>query len=241
MGEKETTAYSSPEPILTPMLLALTLVTGLIDAVSFLALERVFTANMTGNFVFLAFALGGVKGMSVARSGTALVSFIIGAVIAGRIATGTNGSTRHRWTSVAFGAEVVLLAVGSVVAIGQRGEISNDLTRLYALIVLTGVAMGIRNAVVRKLAVPDLTTTLLTITTAALASDSALAGGSRGGWRRRTAAIGSMVTGAAVGAWLLRVSVALPLALSALITGVCAVAAYYGMRRSARTGVPARS
>jgi uncharacterized membrane protein YoaK (UPF0700 family) len=221
------------------MLLALTLVTGLIDAVSFLALERVFTANMTGNFVFLAFALGGVKGMSVARSGTALVSFIIGAVIAGRI--GTNGSTRYRSTSVAFGAEAVLLAVASVVAIGQRGEISNDLTRLYALIVLTGVAMGIRNAVVRKLAVPDLPTTVLTRTTAALASDSALAGGSRSGWRRRTAAIGSMVTGAAVGAWLLRHSVALPLALSALITAVCAVAAYYGMRRSARPGVPARS
>ncbi len=42
-------------------LVALTFSTGLIDALSFIALEHVFTANMTGNVVFLAFALGGVN------------------------------------------------------------------------------------------------------------------------------------------------------------------------------------
>ena len=41
---------------LPPLLLGLTVVTGLIDAFSYLALGHVFVANMTGNVVFLAFA-----------------------------------------------------------------------------------------------------------------------------------------------------------------------------------------
>jgi uncharacterized membrane protein YoaK (UPF0700 family) len=56
------------------MLLALTAVTGLVDAVSYLALGHTFTANMTGNVVFLGFALARVPGLSVARSGAALAA-----------------------------------------------------------------------------------------------------------------------------------------------------------------------
>ena len=41
------------------ILLTLTFVTGIVDAVSVLGFGRVFTANMTGNVVFLAFALAG--------------------------------------------------------------------------------------------------------------------------------------------------------------------------------------
>ncbi|GAA4955443.1 hypothetical protein GCM10023238_22610 [Streptomyces heliomycini] len=43
-------------------MLVLTVVTGLIDAVSYMALGRVFVANMTGNVVFLGFALAGAPG-----------------------------------------------------------------------------------------------------------------------------------------------------------------------------------
>jgi hypothetical protein len=45
-----------PLPLL---LLALTVVTGLVDAVSILRLGRVFVANMTGNVVFTGFAVTG--------------------------------------------------------------------------------------------------------------------------------------------------------------------------------------
>ena len=56
-----------------PLLLHIaTTVTGLIDAISYLALGHVFTANMTGNVVFLAFAVAGVPGLSLMRSLTAL-------------------------------------------------------------------------------------------------------------------------------------------------------------------------
>ena len=66
-------------------LLVMTAITGLIDAVSFLSLGRVFTANMTGNVVMLAFATARVPGLSIVRSLTALLSFLVGAIFGGRI------------------------------------------------------------------------------------------------------------------------------------------------------------
>jgi uncharacterized membrane protein YoaK (UPF0700 family) len=73
----------------------------------------------------------------------------------------------------------------------------------YAVIVLTAIAMGLRNAVVRKLGVPDLTTTVLTMTVTGLAADSRLARGH--GVRRgtRVLSIIAMGIGAASGAVLL--------------------------------------
>src|SRR5207245_11799235 len=70
---------------LPPALLVLTGVTGLVDAVSFLGLGHIFTANMTGNVVFLGFAAAGVPGLSVARSSTSLGAFVAGAALGGRL------------------------------------------------------------------------------------------------------------------------------------------------------------
>lgn len=49
---------------LPPLLVAMTLITGLVDAFSYLVLGHVFVANMTGNVVFLAFALAGASRLS---------------------------------------------------------------------------------------------------------------------------------------------------------------------------------
>jgi uncharacterized membrane protein YoaK (UPF0700 family) len=73
---------------------------------------------------------------------------------------------------------------------------------LYALIILTAVAMGLRNATVRRLAVPDLTTTVLTLTLTGIASDSTLAGGRNPRLGRRLAAVLAIFAGSAVGAGL---------------------------------------
>ena len=78
-------------------------------------------------------------------------------------------------------------------------------------------AMGIRNATVRRLAVPDLTTTVLTMTLTGLAADSPLAGGSGKGSARRTAAIVAMLAGAIAGALMLRTGLTLPLAVAAAL------------------------
>src|SRR5881296_3662572 len=92
------------ESRLAGALLVQTVATGLIDAVSYLALGHVFTANMTGNVVFLGFAAAGAPGLSVTRSGTALAAFFMGAVIGGRMAARTSGGRRDRWPGAAFGA-----------------------------------------------------------------------------------------------------------------------------------------
>jgi len=219
--------------VLPPILLGLTAVTGLVDAVSYLALGHVFTANMTGNVVFLGFAVAGAPGLSVTRSSAAMAAFFLGAVVGGRMAARMSAGRRDRWTGAAFGAEATLFLAAATVALGSGRGLSNEPARLYAVIALTGLAMGIRNATVRKLGVPDLTTTVLTLTLTGLAADSAFAGGSNPGWVRRVAAVVTMFAGAAVGAWLLGYSLALVLALCALVSALCATVGLVGLAGTA--------
>jgi uncharacterized membrane protein YoaK (UPF0700 family) len=214
---------------MTLLLLGLTATTGLVDAVSYLALGHVFTANMTGNVVFLGFAAAGAEGLSVARSGASLVAFLVGAVVGGRLAAAISSGSRRRWIGAAFAIEAGLLVGAAATAASVSGRaLSSDATVLYSLIILTALAMGVRSATVRTLSVPDLTTTVLTMTLAGLAADSILAGGSNRGWARRSASVVTMFCGAAVGAWLLRYSIALPLAVGSVVSGVCATAAFFG-------------
>ena len=203
---------------LPALLLVLTITTGLIDAVSVLGLGRVFTANMTGNIVFLGFALAGVPGFSARRSLAALAAFLFGAVIGGRLGLRLDGS-RRRWLLMVAVVESSLLFAAALTARGYDSERLVPVVQLYALITLTAVAMGIRNATVRRLAVPDLTTTVLTLTLAGLAADSPLAGGNSPRWRRRVASVVAMLGGAIVGGWLvLRGGLGWPLVLTGTIT-----------------------
>jgi uncharacterized membrane protein YoaK (UPF0700 family) len=91
------------ERILPQLLYLFTAVTGLVDAVSYIALGHVFTANMTGNIVLLGFAFAGVPGLSALRSLTALAAFLVGAVIGGRLATTLAPLSSNRWRTTAFG------------------------------------------------------------------------------------------------------------------------------------------
>ena len=136
---------SAAEAVLPTVLPGQTAVSGLIDAVSYLGLGHVFTANMTGNVVFLAFAAAGANGLSVPRSGTALVAFLVGAVVGGWIATRMSAGTWYRWTGVAFGGEALLFLVAAVVAISGGTDMSNRAVS-YAVIALSGIAMGLRSA-----------------------------------------------------------------------------------------------
>ena len=196
------------------ILLAMTAVTGVIDAVSYLALGHVFTANMTGNIVLLGFALTGAGGVSVLRSSLALIVFLLGALAGGRM---TLRFSNQRWVSTACLTEASLLAVSAALALISP-------LQTYAVIASTAVAMGFRNAVVRKLGVPDLTTTVLTLTITGLAADSRLAGGNNPRWHLRAAAIVAMLAGAAAGAQMLNRSISFPLAICSLITAGSAIA-----------------
>src|SRR2546422_4773653 len=93
---------------LPPLLVAMTLVTGLVDAFSYLVLGHVFVANMTGNVVFLAFAFAGASGFSISASLVALGAFCVGALTGGRVAT-LVGAHRGRLLAVASALETLLV------------------------------------------------------------------------------------------------------------------------------------
>lgn len=180
------------------VLLALTVVTGLIDAVSYLGIGQVFVANMTGNVVFLGFASAGAGGFSIAASLVALAGFLIGAGAGARLAAAV-GQHQRLWLCSTSAAQAVLVGAAAAAA-GALGPVGPS---RFGILVLLGIATGAQNAMARRLAVPDLTTTVLTLTLTGLAADSSLAGGSHPRRMRRVAAVVAMFVGALVGAVLL--------------------------------------
>ncbi|MFF4961659.1 YoaK family protein [Streptomyces sp. NPDC001222] len=184
------------EPLL-PALMTVTAVSGLIDAISYLGLGHVFTANMTGNVVIIGFAAAGVPGFSVVGSLVSLAAFLLGALVAGRLETVMRRRPAPRWLRLTLVLETVLLATATAVAFTPSHTVD-------VLIALIALAMGLRNGTVRKLAVPDVTTTVLTLTLTGLASDSRPAGGTNPRAGRRLASVLGMLAGAFGGALLVR-------------------------------------
>lgn len=181
-----------------PLLFGLTLVSGLIDAVSFLRLGHVFVANMTGNVVLLGFAIAGAQGISIAGSLLAIGAFLAGGIIGGRLSRrhGENGAHLLAVTTIVkiflmLGAAALAVSVGADTIFG------------YAIIAILSISMGLQNAVVRSLGVPDITTTVITQTLTGIAMDSTLAGGNNVRWRRRVASVVIMFLGALLGALLI--------------------------------------
>jgi uncharacterized membrane protein YoaK (UPF0700 family) len=218
------------EKIVPYTLLGMTAVTGLVDAVSFLSLGRVFTANMTGNVVILAFATARVPGLSIARSLTALLSFLVGAIFGGRIMARAGADSQIRFAVQAFLLEVAFLFAASFCSIGYRGDLLEDSFQPFALIALTALAMGTRNAAVRKLAIPDLTTTVLTLTITGIGADSSLANGNNPRLARRVESVVAMFLGAALGAVILHYSISAALWLGTAISALCSAALFRALR-----------
>src|SRR5437879_7309675 len=158
------------------VLLVLTAVTGIVDAASVLALGHVFTANMTGNVVFLGFAIGGAAGFSVSRSLMALICFAVGALLGGWMTRKMIPQDSGATLAHALASETILFFFAAAVSIGFTAPYAEHKLKISLVIALTAVAMGLRNSVVRRLAIPDLTTTVLTLTIAGVAADSTLAG-----------------------------------------------------------------
>ena len=201
--------------LLPPLLVALTAVTGLVDAFSYLVLGHVFVANMTGNVVFLAFALAGVGGFSALASIVAIVCFAAGALAAGRLGRHL-AERRERLLGVTAAIQAVLLVTAVIMAALTAPPVPAGLR--YTLIVVLAASMGVQNATARKLAVPDLTTTVLTLTITGVAADSPLAGATGARVARRMISVLAMGVGALVGALLvIHVRIVFPLVIALLI------------------------
>ncbi len=235
----------SKDGLLPPLLVALTVVTGLVDAFSSLVLGHVFVANQTGNVVFLAFALAGVRGFSATASVTAIGSFGVGALLAGRLGRSLAGSPgqspagrRELLLGVTAGIQAVILAETVTMTALSPSPMPAGLR--YALIVSLALAMGAQNATARKLAVPDLTTTVLTLTITGIAADHALAGATGAHAARRLISVAAMFLGALAGALLvLRVHIVYPLVIALVILAAVTVFAVTWARRPRTSPSPA--
>ena len=208
-------------------MLVLTVSTGMVDAVSILSLGRVFVANMTGNIVFIGFALAGAPGFSLQASLVALAAFLVGAALGG-VLVGRLG--RHRGVLLRndVALEFVALAAGVVVlamASAPYRTLPQDLA-----VGCAGVALGLQNAAARRLAVPDLTTTVLTMTLTGIAAD--VRNRDFAVVARRLLAVGTMLLGAVAGALLTRqASPAIALAVACGLVLVVATGATAAVRR----------
>ncbi|WUI13498.1 DUF1275 domain-containing protein [Kineococcus sp. NBC_00420] len=217
------------------LMLVLTFSTGIVDAVGYLGLDRVFTANMTGNVVILGMALTGAEDLPIVGPIIALLGFLVGATVVGRVLR----KAPTGWTtasSVVFGLVGVGLGVLAAVVTGLQGvPVEAGTTAPPAALAVTGtlgVVMGGQGAAARRLAVKDVTTVVVTSTLTGLAADSRLAGGTGEGWRRRIGAVVLILAGAAVGAALLRWHIGAGLALAAVIALLAALLGHLKARET---------
>lgn len=197
-------------------MLTLTFTTGMADAIGFLGLDRVFTGNMTGNVVILGMALVGAEGLPVLGPALALVGFMAGAALGGRVLRRAASGWTGRITGLFAAVGLIMVALAIVLFLSD--EELGETTGIFVSTLLAA-AMGIQAAAARFIAVKDVTTVVVTSTITGLAADSFLGTGKGGGSGRRSLAVVLILAGAAVGAATIQVHLGLGL----LIAGVIAL------------------
>jgi uncharacterized membrane protein YoaK (UPF0700 family) len=216
---------------LPALLYGLTLITGIVDAISILGLGRVFVANMTGNIVFIGLAAAGAPGFSLGASVVAFGGFLLGATFGGRL-IGLFRNDRGRLLAIACLIELALMGIAFIVALATASASTTGVR--YSVSILLAAAMGIQNAIARRVAVPDLTTTVLTMTLTGIAADLR-----QSGWRapqlhRRLLAVIAMLAGAIVGAVLvIQINIKPALALVVAIMLVVTACSFIASRNPA--------
>ena len=210
------------------LLLVLTMVTGVIDAISILVLGRVFVANMTGNVVIMGFAIAGVPEFSLVTSLAALVAFLAGAATGGLLVDRITG--RGVLLRAVIPIEWLLLAVCLAMVVVWPPAAGSVPTVTVA--VVAAVAMGMQNAVARRIAVPDLNTSAVSMSMIGLAADHGPS--TREAVLRRALAVLSLLAGAVMGAVLVRtVSAAAAFGLILVLLAAVGGAAHALLRRGA--------
>ncbi|MEV6399894.1 YoaK family protein [Streptomyces sp. NPDC051907] len=195
-------------PELTSLMAGLTLTTGMLDAVTLLALGPAFTAMQTGNLLFLGFGLAGQGGVQTVIPAISLAAFVLGAMLGARLESLLDARGR-RWLVLGVFVEAALLAGAGFLAWGLERAAGDPSARHAAVIAVVALAMGMHNVTTMRAHVPDLPTTVATRAMTALVSgsplghDASLGYGSRA-WMRRSVAILALFAGAVLGAWLLR-------------------------------------
>lgn len=147
------------------LLLLLAFASGSNDAIVYLSLGHVFTANMTGNTVLLGIALAQAQWLTASRSAVALAGYIAGVACGSIIIYRKDREGgQETWPPVittALALEFLCLLALTVwgALLGQATVAGNV---VYPLIVLSAVAMGIQSTAVRALGIASITTTFVT-------------------------------------------------------------------------------
>jgi uncharacterized membrane protein YoaK (UPF0700 family) len=214
------------------LMLALTFSTGIVDAVGYLGLDKVFAGNMTGNVVILGMAAAGADDLPLAGPSIALAGFLCGALAGGRVVRPVAGGQWSRRIGFVFGLVGIILAGLAVTLFVVGANPAGG--SLLVIVALLSVAMGLQAATARHLAVKDITTVVVTSLITGLAADAAAAG-TRQPWPRRVLALVLISAGALFGALTLRFHPGLGLAIAAgltlLVAGVGTAASATGQRR----------
>ena len=211
---------ASPETFRLMLMMALTLVTGVVDAVGYLGLDHVFTGNMTGNVVILAMALAGAANLPTLGPLVALGAFLLGAAVAGF----TLQSSPKGWNR-----RVTLLLTAGCIALTGTVAISlivEDVGRPSIRAIVAAVIamhMGSQALIARHLGVRDMTTVVITSTMTSLAGESLVGKQRPRLLNRRLGAVLAMFAGAAIGVLLLHIHLSVPIGLGIAITAAVTV------------------
>jgi uncharacterized membrane protein YoaK (UPF0700 family) len=203
-------------------LMVLTFSSGMVDAVGFIALGHVFCALTTGNVLFLGLAVAGEVQVAVSNTATALTSFACGLGLGHWMLVTLEGRGK-RWFRGAIGAEAVAMLAAAAASWGLVAQAPGHLTgRHYVVVALLSLAMGARAATTQRVAVPGMSTILITTALALLFGRRRTAGPGSTPTAHRWRYLGAVLSifaGATAGTLLLHLGVTAPL----LVAAVCAV------------------
>lgn len=140
--------------------IALSAIAGFVDAVGFLHLFGVFSANQSGNIILFGIALTGASPSPAWALATAIVAFMFGTAI-GVLMTARMQPVRR--APLLLAVECALLATVAVLVIGPIGD-QRPLSSFWQAVLLsmTGVAMGVQTEVIRRVAGIAIATTYQT-------------------------------------------------------------------------------
>jgi uncharacterized membrane protein YoaK (UPF0700 family) len=208
------------------LLVLLTLSSGAVDAICFLGLGKVFTAFMTGNFVFLGLRIASAPGPHTLSVIVSMCAFAVGVLLATRI---VRPAPRSKvWplpVTVALGVTVTAQAAFAALWLSVTGHAT--LTAADFLLGISALGMGFQTAAVFSLGIQGVFTTAATATFTVLSGDSAHWSNTQPE-RHRLAALLIALTLGAIGGGLLMVHARdfaplLPLCVSALVVIIAAI------------------
>ncbi|MEV7441656.1 YoaK family protein [Streptomyces sp. NPDC091204] len=239
------TAGSQLPPHMPALMVALTAVTGVVEAVSLLALGPAFTAMQTGNVLFLAFGVAQAPDLPTLPAGISLAAFVLG-VICGSHWEAVTEARGRRWFVLGLIVEAALILAAAAAGWGLVPRYGSPTPRHLAVTAVLALAMGMRNTTIMRANVPGVPTTLVTRSMTAFLGGSAMGrdavyGYGTAGWKLRGLSVLAMFTGGVLGALPIRAGctvgwLLLPTAAAVLVIGL----AYRGQPQLHTGSAPGR-